>query len=133
MVPTFLTGSQGRKNLWRRPTLGDTSPCNDLAHRKTEFPIVSFIEIAVATNNFSEFNILGRGGFGNVYKARIISNYKWITNGICNPSDSVGLHFQGTLEDGLEIAVKRLSAGSVQGDVEFKNEVDLIANSSTET
>ncbi|XP_047064980.1 G-type lectin S-receptor-like serine/threonine-protein kinase At4g27290 [Lolium rigidum] len=96
-----LRGNQGRKNLWRRPTPGDTSPCNELADRKTEVPILSFIEISAATNNFSEFSILGRGGFGNVYK--------------------------GTLEDGSEIAVKRLSAGSVQGVVEFKNEVVLIA------
>jgi serine/threonine protein kinase len=31
------------------------------------------------------------------------------------------------LHDGLEIAVKRLSAQSCQGIVEFKNEVELIA------
>ena len=35
--------------------------------------------------------------------------------------------FQGTLEDGKEIAVKRLRVGSVQGAVEFKNEIALIS------
>ena len=35
--------------------------------------------------------------------------------------------FQGTLADGQEIAVKRLSSGSGQGLNEFKNEVILIA------
>ena len=39
------------------------------------------------------------------------------------------LHFheQGKLEDGQEVAVKRLSKKSVQGVGEFKNEVKLIA------
>jgi serine/threonine protein kinase len=37
------------------------------------------------------------------------------------------VNFQGTLIDGQEIAVKRLSEGSRQGLNEFKNEVMLIA------
>jgi serine/threonine protein kinase len=37
------------------------------------------------------------------------------------------VNFQGTLTDGQEIAVKRLSQGSGQGLSEFKNEVMLIA------
>ncbi|KAL5737857.1 hypothetical protein ACOSP7_030618 [Xanthoceras sorbifolium] len=57
--------------------------------------------IANATNNFSDENKLGEGGFGLVYK--------------------------GALIDGQEIAVKRLSKGSGQGLKEFKNEVVLIA------
>jgi serine/threonine protein kinase len=34
---------------------------------------------------------------------------------------------QGVLPDGREIAVKRLSIGSRQGDVEFLNEANLIS------
>ncbi|XP_021749302.1 putative receptor-like protein kinase At4g00960 [Chenopodium quinoa] len=58
--------------------------------------------LEAATNNFSENQILGKGGFGSVYK--------------------------GTLANGQEIAVKRLSKISGQGVEEFKNEVVLIAN-----
>uniref|UniRef100_A0A199UAZ0 Receptor-like serine/threonine-protein kinase n=4 Tax=Manihot esculenta TaxID=3983 RepID=A0A199UAZ0_MANES len=57
--------------------------------------------ILVATNNFSQANKLGEGGFGLVYK--------------------------GQLFNGQEIAVKRLSKNSCQGIEEFKNEVILIA------
>ncbi|XP_050247246.1 G-type lectin S-receptor-like serine/threonine-protein kinase At4g27290 isoform X1 [Quercus robur] len=66
-----------------------------------EVPFFSLATIATATNNFSINNKLGEGGFGHVYK--------------------------GTLTDGQEIAVKRLSQSSVQGLNEFKNEVTLIA------
>ncbi|KAJ0454368.1 putative protein kinase RLK-Pelle-DLSV family [Helianthus annuus] len=61
----------------------------------------SFGIIKAATNDFSENNKLGQGGFGLVYK--------------------------GKLQDGQEIAVKRLSRDSGQGEQEFKNEVLLLA------
>ncbi|GLU23230.1 hypothetical protein SLE2022_392530 [Rubroshorea leprosula] len=57
--------------------------------------------INAATKHFCDENKLGEGGFGPVYK--------------------------GTLADGKEIAVKRLSRTSGQGFQEFKNEVMLIA------
>ncbi|ESR65312.1 hypothetical protein CICLE_v10007451mg [Citrus x clementina] len=66
-----------------------------------ELPIFDLKIIANATDNFSEKNKLGEGGFGPVYK--------------------------GMLIEGQEIAVKRLSKGSGQGMEEFKNEVLLIA------
>uniref|UniRef100_A0A2P2LBU9 Cysteine-rich receptor-like protein kinase 10 n=1 Tax=Rhizophora mucronata TaxID=61149 RepID=A0A2P2LBU9_RHIMU len=60
-----------------------------------------FSTLRVATNNFSEENKLGQGGFGAVYK--------------------------GTLSNGQDVAVKRVSKDSGQGDLEFKNEVLLVA------
>ncbi|KAK4286010.1 hypothetical protein QN277_002628 [Acacia crassicarpa] len=66
-----------------------------------DLPIFEFSTISNATNQFSEVNKLGQGGFGSVYK--------------------------GILVDGQEIAVKRLSKTSRQGMDEFKNEVLLIA------
>ncbi|KAF8049913.1 hypothetical protein N665_2091s0003 [Sinapis alba] len=56
--------------------------------------------ISMATNDFASENKLGQGGFGTVYK--------------------------GILPNGQEIAVKRLTKGSGQGDMEFKNEVSLL-------
>ncbi|CAH1449865.1 unnamed protein product [Lactuca virosa] len=66
-----------------------------------ELPLFSFSTIAKATANFSQENKIGEGGFGQVYK--------------------------GMLEEGLEIAVKRLSKTSSQGIDEFKNEVICIS------
>ncbi|KAJ9554156.1 hypothetical protein OSB04_018201 [Centaurea solstitialis] len=66
-----------------------------------ELPFFSLREVAKATDNFSINNKIGEGGFGPVYK--------------------------GVLEDGKEVAVKRLSETSQQGVDEFKNEVICIA------
>ncbi|KAA3478228.1 G-type lectin S-receptor-like protein serine/threonine-protein kinase CES101 [Gossypium australe] len=63
--------------------------------------------IMSATNGFSPDSLLGKGGFGPVYKV------------FANPP--------GTLGDGQEVARNRLSSGSSQGLVEFKNELILIA------
>ncbi|XP_013583493.1 PREDICTED: G-type lectin S-receptor-like serine/threonine-protein kinase RKS1 [Brassica oleracea var. oleracea] len=69
--------------------------------REWELPLFELNTIATATNNFDFRNKLGEGGFGPVYK--------------------------GVLENGMEIAVKRLSKNSGQGMEEFKNEVKLIS------
>ncbi|KAG7983850.1 hypothetical protein I3843_04G127100 [Carya illinoinensis] len=69
--------------------------------RSVESLLFDFGTISLATDNFSEANKLGQGGFGAVYK--------------------------GKLSNGQVIAVKRLSRNSGQGDSEFKNEVLLVA------
>ncbi|XP_030937652.1 putative receptor-like protein kinase At4g00960 isoform X2 [Quercus lobata] len=69
--------------------------------RSVESLQLGFGTIKVATDDFSDANKLGQGGFGVVYK--------------------------GKLSDGQVIAVKRLSKNSGQGDLEFKNEVLLVA------
>ncbi|XP_065862210.1 G-type lectin S-receptor-like serine/threonine-protein kinase At4g27290 isoform X2 [Euphorbia lathyris] len=65
-----------------------------------ELPLFDLATLVNATSNFSESNKIGEGGFGPVYK--------------------------GILEEGQEIAVKRLSKSSRQGLKEFMNEVILI-------
>ncbi|XP_050125547.1 G-type lectin S-receptor-like serine/threonine-protein kinase CES101 [Malus sylvestris] len=65
-----------------------------------ELPLLSFSFIVTSTNNFSLANQLGQGGFGPVYKGKLLQH---------------------------DIAVKRLSKNSGQGPVEFKNEVQLIS------
>ncbi|KAK6921831.1 Leucine-rich repeat [Dillenia turbinata] len=61
-----------------------------------------FRELQIATNNFSSKNILGKGGFGDVYK--------------------------GYLQDGTVVAVKRLKDGNaVGGEIQFQTEVEMIS------
>ncbi|CAD6223604.1 unnamed protein product [Miscanthus lutarioriparius] len=65
------------------------------------FSQYDYSHIKEATNNFSVDNKLGEGGFGPVYK--------------------------GKLRSGIKIAVKKLEACSLQGLLEFQNEIQLIA------
>ncbi|XP_062110565.1 G-type lectin S-receptor-like serine/threonine-protein kinase At4g27290 isoform X2 [Humulus lupulus] len=74
---------------------------NGSQEEELELPLFDLSTINVATDYFSASNKLGEGGFGPVYL--------------------------GKLDDGQEIAVKRLSMSSGQGLNELKNEVKLIA------
>ncbi|MED6115017.1 hypothetical protein PIB30_086137 [Stylosanthes scabra] len=73
----------------------------DQHEENLQLPLFDMSIISSATNKFSTDYILGKGGFGPVYK--------------------------GVLKDGKEIAVKRLLQTSSQGIQEFKNEVMHIA------
>ncbi|CAL1397641.1 unnamed protein product [Linum trigynum] len=66
-----------------------------------ELPMFDLESIEIATDSFNTDNLLGRGGFGPVYK--------------------------GKLPDGKVVAIKRLSSSSGQGANEFKNEIMLIS------
>jgi serine/threonine protein kinase len=61
-----------------------------------------FKELQTATENFSSKNILGKGGFGIVYRGR--------------------------LTDGTLVAVKRLKDGNAAGgETQFQTEVEMIS------
>ncbi|CAA3030841.1 receptor kinase TMK1-like [Olea europaea subsp. europaea] len=64
--------------------------------------VISIQVLKNVTNNFSEENILGQGGFGTVYK--------------------------GELHDGTKIAVKRMEGGVITGKglAEFKSEIAVL-------
>ncbi|KAK9280811.1 hypothetical protein L1049_003700 [Liquidambar formosana] len=71
-------------------------------HGSTTVVRFTFDEIKQATRNFSRDHIIGRGGYGNVYK--------------------------GILADGSEVALKRFKNCSVAGDANFAHEVEVIAS-----
>ncbi|KAK2992512.1 hypothetical protein RJ640_005659 [Escallonia rubra] len=62
----------------------------------------SFDELQLATNNFDDSSVIGRGGFGKVY--------------------------EGAIDNGASIvAIKRLNSGSHQGAPEFWTEIELLS------
>ncbi|KAH9674150.1 protein kinase domain-containing protein [Citrus sinensis] len=61
----------------------------------------SYDELKKCSNNFSESNEIGSGGYGKVYR--------------------------GMLSDGQVVAIKRAQQGSMQGGLEFKTEIELLS------
>lgn len=76
--------------------------CNEIRSIEGKPTIFPYSILKHATNDFNSESKLGEGGFGSV--------------------------FRGVLPDGVEVAVKQLSAKSQQGNDEFLNEVTLITS-----
>ncbi|XP_012468603.2 G-type lectin S-receptor-like serine/threonine-protein kinase At1g11330 [Gossypium raimondii] len=93
-----MAKQRGRNKIWRQ--IEDVEE-NLIGAKLQQLPLFNFEELATATDNFHHTKKLGQGGFGPVYR--------------------------GTLDDGKEIAVKRLSKASGQGLEEFMNEVVVIS------
>ncbi|KAM0952325.1 putative protein kinase RLK-Pelle-DLSV family [Dioscorea sansibarensis] len=96
VVGTLLVAAICLYSLWRRKAAVRRAGSEEAI--SGECPLFDLGTLKAATNNFSDDNKLGEGGFGPVYK--------------------------GVLSDGHEIAVKRFSWNS---ELEvLKNEVDLL-------
>ncbi|CAJ2674349.1 unnamed protein product [Trifolium pratense] len=81
---------------------GDFSPSSSVQNVEAGNMVISIQVLREVTDNFSEKNILGKGGFGTVYK--------------------------GELADGTKIAVKRMQTEMVgdKGLNEFKSEIAVL-------
>ncbi|CAH2061375.1 unnamed protein product [Thlaspi arvense] len=75
----------------------NNSPLHDL-HLGLKIPLMDILRV---TNNFDERCLIGKGGFGDVYKAIV--------------------------PDGRKVAIKRGKTGSGQGILEFRTEVQVLS------
>ncbi|XP_057487388.1 probable LRR receptor-like serine/threonine-protein kinase RKF3 [Actinidia eriantha] len=102
----FLRRKRGKsRRRWRSEIVRkESSLASGLESISGSTSLVRFTidEIREASKNFSRDNIIGMGGYGNVYK--------------------------GVLPDGSEVALKRFKNCSVAGDASFAHEVEIIAS-----
>ncbi|CAA3012403.1 proline-rich receptor kinase PERK1 [Olea europaea subsp. europaea] len=95
----YMSSSGGSGSNYSGPeTPLPPSPGMALGFSKSTF---SYEELAMATDGFSNANLLGQGGFGYVHR--------------------------GVLPNGKEVAIKQLKSGSGQGEREFQAEVEIIS------
>ncbi|KAL8502937.1 hypothetical protein ACS0TY_021893 [Phlomoides rotata] len=92
------SGGSGSNYSGSETPLPPPSPGMALGFSKSTF---TYEELAMATDGFSNANLLGQGGFGYVHR--------------------------GILPNGKEVAIKQLKAGSGQGEREFQAEVEIIS------
>ncbi|XP_059314095.1 receptor protein kinase TMK1-like [Lycium ferocissimum] len=100
-VKITVAGSSVNGGTTETYSCGSSAP-GDLHIVEAGNMVISIQVLRNVTNNFSQENILGRGGFGTVYK--------------------------GELHDGTKIAVKRMESGvmSEKGLDEFKSEIAVL-------
>ncbi|TYI33209.1 hypothetical protein ES332_A04G117100v1 [Gossypium tomentosum] len=102
LIVTIIIAYKQRKNCEREAEMSLTKAHRDLLSSNSGKLAKFFIikEIAKATKNFSKDNLLGSGGFGEVFK--------------------------GILDDGTNIAVKRAKLGNASGIDQIINEVRIL-------
>ncbi|KAK1260186.1 putative LRR receptor-like serine/threonine-protein kinase [Acorus gramineus] len=100
-------------------TRGESSPSGTV-ETEEEFSGVlnvrtySYKELKHATDDFSQHNKIGEGGFGFVYKETVCLTDEMLVNA------------QGRLKDGTIVAIKVLAAESRQGVREFLTEINVL-------
>ncbi|XP_062148095.1 proline-rich receptor-like protein kinase PERK1 [Alnus glutinosa] len=99
--PPFLSSSGGSGSNYSGSENPLPPPHPGVALGFSSKSSFSYDELAMATDGFSDANLLGQGGFGYVHR--------------------------GVLPNGKEVAIKQLKAGSGQGEREFQAEVEIIS------
>ncbi|KAK9084063.1 hypothetical protein Scep_030534 [Stephania cephalantha] len=98
----LIWGLWRRRRRRRRGNEGNSISALESMGASTTLVRYSLEDIKEATRNFSREYIIGRGGYGNVFK--------------------------GILGDGCEVAIKRFKNCSAAGDESFAHEVEVIAS-----
>eukprot|EP00250_Pteridium_aquilinum_P013074 c21113_g1_i1 orf=212-2392(+) len=80
--------------------LSNSQEVMDALQQANRYREYEFEELRIATNGFSETNMIGRGGYGHVYKGK--------------------LHH-------IRVAIKVLDKNSIQGPKEFQQEVEFLS------
>ncbi|KAL8229391.1 hypothetical protein R6Q57_014291 [Mikania cordata] len=87
----------------KKETSTKHNPDVNLCHFNSSWKIFSLAELKAATDNFSEDNVIGRGGYADVYK--------------------------GCLQNGMSVAIKRLNRGTTEDQIiGFLSEIGTIAH-----
>ncbi|KAK6940882.1 Protein kinase domain [Dillenia turbinata] len=100
---SFSKLSKIKSNSMRESTKGALNLDIDACYVKSPWKNFTLSELQLATNNFNDANLIGKGGYAEVYK--------------------------GCLKDGTLVAIKRLNQGSVDERVgSFLSELGIMAH-----